>query len=160
MSSAINPINRDYQTNLSPSLAPLGSNLVLGFLGLANPGPIFSAISSDGISWTVEPNSITGTNDCVSAPALVTFKGSVYAFYLVNDPQPGQSNISYMSTSDGKSWENFNSLPGACFSTESPSAVVYANKLYIFYKGYGNDDPHIYGVYSTDGVSWNLINAN
>jgi hypothetical protein len=88
-----------------------------------------------------------------SSPASVVFKDMLYVFYVGR----GGDGIFY-TTAKAWDWSPIKNINDQArnigvASNTSPSAVVYKDKIYLFYNGKGND-----GTWFTtfDGSRWSL----
>ena len=132
------------------------------YQGPGSNGQLWYNSSADGSNWgaqsQVVPAGFTGSAVMSQSPSAVVFNDQLYVFYEGggNDLQ-----IWYTSSSDGNSWSTQAQLPGItkyCPSA-SPFAVVFDNKLYVFYnymyEASPGDNPIGTLYYSVfDGIGW------
>ena len=147
----------------SPSIAILGTTLYLFYTGNGGNG-IFYSTTVDGKSWTAA-RSVTaavawgGAGMSVmnnTSPNAVVFKDTLYLFYTGS----GSDGIWYTTTTDGTSWTIVLNVAAAArnmgvMPNTSGSAIVFQNKLFLFFTGSGEDGT----FYTTtpDGQAWQPV---
>lgn len=120
---------------------------------------VYRLTSSDGISWTRNPSvavlekgvGVAWDNKSVETPSVVKFNGVYHMFYTgyqVNTPT--DFKIGHATSSDGITWTKNSSNPIVAsvggtavaddfdqFITAEPGAVVFNNKLYVYFAAQG-----------------------
>ena len=147
---------------------------------------IYRLTSSDGLSWTLnpstpvfspDPNPSAWDHKSVETPSVIYFKGMYHLFYT---GYPADHNdvlsfkIGHAVSADGIAWirdqtyllaptDPLNSVPSLAFNqyvVAEPGAVVYQDKIYLYFSALGahahvGTVVHTIGLaYSADGVSW------
>lgn len=115
----------------------------------------FRAVSDDGLKWTLDPKEPLIKPDNtgyvgMETPSVVKFKGKYHMYYsLIN--QPGKiplMEIGHATSDDGKSWKldpmgqplikaTGNVLDWNGFLVGEPAAVVFKDKIYLYFIGTG-----------------------
>lgn len=143
-------------------------------------------ISNDGITWTLNPtspvlqaNSTNGTWDhrAVETPSVIYFNGQYHLFYTGYPTTHTDANsykIGHATSTDGINWtkdpsylvapnDPTNNTPNLTFNqwiTAEPAAVVFNNKIYLYFTavganiGVGTTLQVIGLTTSTDGITW------
>jgi hypothetical protein len=105
----------------------------------------------DGLSWAGEQN--VGVTILESPGAVVYFnpflsKNMIYVFHQGG----GAGGRLDYTAFDGTLWETDTPVPNTGMSG-SPSAVVYNGKIYVFHKGQGSTNEHLW-FNTFDGSNW------
>ncbi len=111
----------------------------------------FRAVSDDGVKWTLDPKEPLISPESTSyvgmeTPSVVKFNGKYHMYYsLIN--QPGKvpmMEIGHATSDDGRSWKldpmgqplikaTGNVLDWNGFLVGEPAAVVYKNRIYLYF---------------------------
>lgn len=122
--------------------------------------PLLLAVQSelDGyqpyqMTWGL-PVAIPGAENKYGGPALVTFKGALWAFWCQHTSSRGADNqIFFSSSPDGVTWTTATNLSSNIGTNNNPPALVaMGNLLYVFWVGIHYEA--IYYSFSTDGIDW------
>jgi sucrose-6-phosphate hydrolase SacC (GH32 family) len=152
---------------------------------------IFRLTSSDGLSWTLNPatpvlsaDTTTGVWDhhAVETPSVVYFNGKYHMFYTgypVSYTDTGSYKIGHATSTDGINWTRDANNPIVAptaptsavnldfnqFITAEPAAVVFNNKIYLYFSAVGANT----GVMTTlqviglttsgDGTTWSAAQS-
>src|SRR5271169_2586529 len=134
--------------------------------GFREDGQLWTTWTNDGLngqSWASESQPVPNVGLSFS-PATVVFNNKLYVFH----PGSVETGELWYTVADGTSWRpdqmiisggnSFTVADGIC---QSPSAVVWNNAIYVFFKngqgGGGIGNPGYGGLFfvsSTDGLGW------
>lgn len=128
------------------------------------------ATSTDGISWTKNPNwALKGTlgswdGGGIARGLSVIYKDNLYQmWYAATDEKGLNWKIGYATSTDGISWTKQNNgnpviLPTRSWelTTDSYPTVLYSNGIYNMWYGASSGDMpgQIVYAYSSDGINW------
>lgn len=115
----------------------------------------FRAVSDDGLKWTLDPKEPLIKPDNtgyvgMETPSVIKFKGKYHMYYsLINEPgKVPLMEIGHATSDDGKSWKldpmgqpllkaTGNVLDWDGFLVGEPAAVVFKDKVYLYFIGTG-----------------------
>lgn len=134
-----------YMMYLTTNLGEPGENVVP-----------FLALSNDGVNWTIgnDPILTVGPNPddfdhaCVETPSVVFFNGKYHMYYTgVKTSIADPLSIGYATSTDGISWTKHTDGPVLTptgngtdwngYQVGEPGAVVFDDKIYLFFTGLG-----------------------
>lgn len=127
---------------------------------------IYWSSTTDGSTWAKQ-QCIPGATEATTttrAPALVAFKGSLYAAWHGGKPEllKASDEAIRLARFDGKSWSTPTLVPNAV-STDGPAMTVFKDNLYVAWKGRSTgkllppSDLTLYATRTADGSTWDTI---
>lgn len=136
----------------SPSAVVFNSKLYVFYQGKGNADTPWYSVY-DGSSWSSSLN-VPNVGMWYS-PSAVVFNNQLYVFYRGSE-DAANGQLWYVVSSDGTNFTQFNPTMGTegspCFLAQSPAAVVFNDKLYVF--SGGADSAELQYITSTNGSSW------
>lgn len=131
---------------------------------------IYRLISADGISWTLNPNAavLSGgpqpsdwDHKSVETPSVVLFNGTYHLFYTgypESYDKVTDYKIGHATSADGINWvKELSPLVSPIDINATiigePGAVVFNNKIYLYFTAIVNDQQHI-ALQTYDGSTW------
>jgi predicted GH43/DUF377 family glycosyl hydrolase len=175
-----------FEPNLAwndPHVLWIDSNFVMyasaGVFATGEVG-IYRLISSDGINWRLSPSSpvltkadssVVWDGKAVETPSVVFFAGKYHMFYTGYTDKDDLSTfkVGHATSDDGIVWTKdlsplieptWTSLAFDEYVVSEPGAVVFNNKLYVYFAAIGanlsvNTVLQTIGyISSTDGINW------
>ena len=116
-----------------PSAVVFQDKLYCFTQGKNNNGQLWYVNSSNGNNWSSHLH-VSNAN-MAGSPSAVVFQDKLYCFHQGRTAVTGANGqLWYLTSSDGNSWSQNIQVKAANMS-ESPSAVVFQDKLYCFHQG-------------------------
>jgi len=154
-------------TTKTPALAMFTNVLYCVHEGFGQDGLLWYTTTSDGTTWSQDQQIKTGPKkngdvgiSKTGAPALISFKGTLYCIHegLKPDDQNDLDGYLWYTTFDGTTWSEDKQLKtghkgdGNVGTSGSPALIVFQDTLYCIHEGHGQNG---YLWYTTfDGTTW------